>query len=126
MNSSSTGKPAIFQKPSSDLKVNTEYFSLSILIVSALSLIITLIIYFSTLYNGPDSTKVDIEDNLWTKSVTPTIVCLLLFGIAFYYYFIRLNTSSAQLAIFFLSFLSISLSMIALAFSLFQVSVTKS
>lgn len=124
MNSSPTGKTATFVKPT-DIKVNTEFFSLGVLLVAAISLSATLMVLFGTIFNGADAAKVDIEDNLWTKSVTPTIVCLLLFGIAFYYYFIRLNTSKAQLAIFFLSFLSITLSMLALAFSLFQVSVTK-
>jgi hypothetical protein len=125
MNSSNTAsKTAVFTKEPADTKINGEYLSLIFCGVSAIALVGALLGNFGTLFNGND-TSVNFEDNLWVKTVTPVTVCLLVFGLAFYFYFIRMNKSNAQLAIFCLSFLSLSLSMLALAFSLFQVSVTK-
>jgi hypothetical protein len=118
MNSSNTSKD------SSNGLINAEYLTFILCAGSAIALIVTLVLMFGTIFNGGDA-SLDLENNLWVKTVTPTTVCLLIFGIMFYFYFIRMNTSKAQLAIFILSFLSISLSMLALSFSMFQVSITK-
>lgn len=104
--------------------INTPTFSLFMAMAAGVALIVSYSYYFFTVSSGT-SGNVQIDDYMRQYTIAPLATCLILFFIFYMMWFMTRPSLNSQFATFFISYLSISISMFALLFSLYQVSVVR-
>ncbi len=100
---------------------NGELFAIGISVGSVIALIVCYVFYFRDTNSG---NSVDINEMIYTQTLVPVIVCLLIAGFAYFKIFINKPEVNTYLAIFFLSFMSLFISFMAMSLSLYSVTVT--